>query len=262
MNGGKVVFFAPDDVFVFVERRFGRADDRRDQRHVIGTGHPPEIHRVAVEPGARRAIAHIFRAGEHALQRHGMMRRNEGVLDFDAVRAAGAHAERLIAAPIVEDAQLVARHRDTENLRRPVGGRQPGAADEMRGVRYAGAEIPQTAEPVAAFDRREHAARRHAVGRGKVTVGAEQFALCLLGPMRRNQKRMRRTERKAPAGRRMAMRNFEHGPVKGRDVELIAAEHARLHRPIEAGVRETPGAVPANRSRVHRFPPAARATAA
>ena len=120
----------------------------------------------------------------------------------------------------------------------PFDGAQQRATDQMRGVRNAGAEIPQTAEPVAAFDRREHAARRHAMGRGKVTVGAEQFALCLFGPMRRNQKRMRGTERKAPAGRRMAMRYFEHGTVKGYDVELVAAEHARLHRPIETGVQE------------------------
>ena len=96
----------------------------------------------------------MSRAGEQALQRHRMMRRDEGVLDLDAVRAAGAHAERLIAAPIVENAQLLARDRDAEHLRRSVGNRQPRAADEVRGVRDAGAKIPQAGEPVAAFGRR------------------------------------------------------------------------------------------------------------
>jgi hypothetical protein len=52
-----------------------------------------------------------------------MVRRDEGVLDLDAVRAAGAHAERSVAAPIVENAQLLARHRDAEHLRRSVGDR-------------------------------------------------------------------------------------------------------------------------------------------
>jgi hypothetical protein len=36
----------------------------------------------------------------------------------------------------------------------------------------------------------------------------------------------------------MAMRNLQHGPVEGRDVELVAAEHARLQRAIKAGVEE------------------------
>ena len=34
------------------------------------------------------------------------------------------------------------------------------------------------------------------------------------------------------------MRDFKHRAVKGYDVELIAAEHARLHDPIETGVQE------------------------
>ena len=66
-----------------------------------------------------------------------MVRRHEGILDLNAVRTAGAHAERLIAAPIVEDAQLVARHRNTEDLRRSVDDAQQRATDQMRGVRDA-----------------------------------------------------------------------------------------------------------------------------
>jgi hypothetical protein len=138
----KVCVLRPDDVLIFVERRLGRADDRRNQRHMIWTGDAPEIHRIAVQPRARRAVAHILRAGEQALQRNRMMRRDEGILDLDAVRAAGTHAERLIAAPVVEDAQLFARHGDAKNLRRSLGDRQPGAADQVRGVRYAGAIVP------------------------------------------------------------------------------------------------------------------------
>ena len=34
------------------------------------------------------------------------------------------------------------------------------------------------------------------------------------------------------------MRNLQHGPVEGRDVELVAAEHPRLQRAIKAGVEE------------------------
>ena len=34
------------------------------------------------------------------------------------------------------------------------------------------------------------------------------------------------------------MRDFEHRAVEGHDVEVVAAEHARLHRPIETGVQE------------------------
>ena len=257
-----MVFLLADDIFVFVERCFRRANDRRDQRYVIGTGHPPEIHRIAVEPGARRAVAHIFRAGKHSLHRHRMMRRNEGVLDLDAVRAAGAHAKRLIAAPIVQDAQLVARHRHAENLRRPISNRQPGATNEMGGVRYARAEIPQTAEPVAAFDRREHAAWRHPMRRGKMTVGAKQFALRLLGPMRRNQKRMRRAERKAPAGRRMAMRDFQHGAVKSRDDRTHSRRTCAAAPPDRGRLSGTPDVAPASNSRVRHSPPAAGAAAA
>src|ERR1700731_1660510 len=80
--------------------------------------------------------------------------------------------------------------------------------------------------------------RGDAVRRREVPVRPEQFALRPLGPMRGDEKGMRRTEREAPAGRWMAMRNLQHGPVEGRDVELVAAEHARLQRAIKAGVEE------------------------
>ena len=108
----------------------------------------------------------------------------------------------------------------------------------MRRIRYAGAKIPHPAQPETAIDGREHAVWRHAVRRREVALGSKQIALCLFRPMRGDEEGVGRAHRQAPAGRRVSVRDFEHGLVESRDVELVAAEHARLQRSIQARSQE------------------------
>jgi hypothetical protein len=126
-----------------------------------------------VKPRARRSVAHIFRPRKHRLQRRDVMRRHEDILDLDAVRAARPHAQRLIAAPIVEDVQFVARHCGAERFRSGACHRQERAADEMRRVGNAGAIVPFAGEPVTTFDWGQRAHRRNAMRSSEVSVGAE-----------------------------------------------------------------------------------------
>ena len=69
-------------------------------------------------------------------------------------------------------------------------------------------------------------------------VGAEQFPLRPLGPVRTNDVSMRPTERQAPTGAGVAARDLDDQPVGGSKLELIPAKQAGLCHPIEPGLQE------------------------
>src|ERR1700683_3465510 len=108
----------------------------------------------------------------------------------------------------------------------------------MRRVGNARAIIPFAGERITAFDGGQGPHRRHAMRSGKMSIGPEEVSLAPFGPVRRDQKWMRGAKRQAPSRRRMAVSDFEHRPVKGRNVEFITAEHAWLYRAVETGFDE------------------------
>ena len=167
-----------------------------------------------------------------------MVRRHEHVLDPHAVGAAGAHAEHAVAAPVVEDRVLAARHHGVAGLRRLTFAPDHPADDAVGRVGNAGAIVPGAVDDVAAVDRRQRPERRRTVRRDEMTLGTEQFELRLLRPQRGDLERMRRGQRQAPADARMPARNLQHHAVECREIELVAAEQARLGDAIEPRLQE------------------------
>ena len=105
--------------------------------------------------------------------------------------------------------------------------------DEMRGKIDTGSRNPRAGDAIAALDRYRDA-RRVEAGRTAELAGCTVYvALTFLGEKRQNDW-MTGGQREHPAGLRAAARDFHHHSVEGRDVELVAAEPARLHDPVEA----------------------------
>ena len=163
------------------------------------------------------------------------------LIQLHAVGARGAHAERRFAAPVVEHRELTARYRENLGLRLLAIFLEQHIADEMRGVGNARAIIPGAVDDIAAVNALACAGRDpDAMRRAKIPIGAEQFELRALWPMRRDQRAMGGRKRETPAHARIAARDFQHDAVERHIIEFIAAEHLRLQDAVKAGVAKFP----------------------
>ena len=108
-------------------------------------------------------------------------------LDLDAVGSAGAHAERRIATPVVEHAELRAWHYEDQDTGLVVFA-QHDVADEVGRIGDAGAVIPDAVDDVTALRTLTRAGDgADPVRRDEIAGRSEKLVLRAFGPVRGDQ---------------------------------------------------------------------------
>ena len=191
----------------------------------------PAVHRVAVDPHARRAAADVDVDHHRVLERP--VPGDAAAVEADAVRARAAQAERV--APVVEHRPLAARRDEQQHPRRAghaVVGHQR-LAHVVRRVRRARGVGDLAVELPAAVHARRRPDRRGHRGAAEVAVAEDLLLRALLEP-RADLQRVVGGQAHAPGARRAAARELEHDAHVGLHVDLEAAVAARHEHPVEA----------------------------
>ena len=199
-----------------VDGALGDADERSGQ---IPPGQTSERRAIA-EPPVELPAGHLL--GTAPVRVHDPVRRYERVLDHDVLAAAPAHARR---EPRVED--LVVRARQQEPAH-SVGPRTGNGHHDPGGRVAAAREPPPPRHLEPAARRLDLAAGRvQAAREQRVRTGREELLLTSLGKMTEPPV-VRRPERVTPGGRSAAATELEAG-LEGRvDLDVVAAETARV----------------------------------
>src|SRR6185312_12206243 len=155
-------------------------------------------------------------------------------------RSAALHAHHGVAAPIALHGQLVLRHDEYDRAQLTGLIRNDGAAEEVIADGNARGKRPESGDAVAPLLALElRRTRRSGRVRGaKISVRAEQLALCALAEARSKDQRMGRGQGIAPARRRMALRQRHDDANVGLTVGSEATEHLRLQDPVEAATQQ------------------------
>lgn len=221
--------------FELVQRGPGGAHEDSTDNRGEDQGGQAEVHRIIVQAGARGALE-VFACALEVVEGRDHVIGDKRVLDYESLRAAGTKAECQIATPrLTYNAELAGGDDRHEEGRRTFVAftDQPGSRHNVRGIRNAGRIVPGTVYDIAVLYLAQGSIRGGSERCNRESViASKDFNLSLFAVVACKHQHVCGRKRVAPRCSRIAASHFDDAFEQGRDVELVPAVAAWLHRTV------------------------------